>query len=114
MARNIVSKAALCKAKKLKPEAFVELNTKTVKYFYQHAHPLTWNVFFLETDDSSTVTLPDCPEIVEHCMQQFGARMQYLDNYLQMRSKGRIEIILISEDLELQRSPQSPPPPAPP
>ena len=34
VARNVVSKAALCKArKKLKAEAFVELNTKTVQLF---------------------------------------------------------------------------------
>jgi hypothetical protein len=70
VARNVVSKAALCKArKKLKSEAFVELNTKTVKYFNEHAKPLTWNGFFLKAIDGSTVKLPDFPEIVEH----FGA-----------------------------------------
>jgi len=67
VARNVVSKAALCKArKKLKYEAFVELNTKTVKYFNEHSNPLTWNGFFLKAVDSSTVKLPDYPEIVEH------------------------------------------------
>jgi hypothetical protein len=70
VARNVVSKAALCKArKKLKSEAFVELNTKTVKYFNEHANPLTWNGFFLKAVDGSTVKLPNYPEIVEH----FGA-----------------------------------------
>ena len=67
VANNVVSKAALCKArKKLKSEAFVELNTKTVKYFNEHAKPLTWNGFFLKAIDGSTVKLPDSPEIVEH------------------------------------------------
>ncbi|MGD9950352.1 MAG: hypothetical protein AB7U29_18015 [Desulfobulbus sp.] len=42
VAQNAVSKAALCKArKKLKSEAFVELNTKTVEHFTEHADPLT-------------------------------------------------------------------------
>ncbi len=70
VARNVVSKAALCKArKKLKSEAFVELNTKTVEYFNEHANPLTWNGLFLKAIDGSTVKLPNFPEIVEH----FGA-----------------------------------------
>ncbi len=70
VARNVVSKAALCKArKKLKSEAFVELNTKTVEYFNEHANPVTWNGLFLKAIDGSTVKLPDFPEIVEH----FGA-----------------------------------------
>jgi hypothetical protein len=70
VAQNVVSKAALCKArKKLKPEAFVELNTKTVQYFNEHANPLTWHGFSLKAVDGSTVKLPNFPEIVEH----FGA-----------------------------------------
>jgi hypothetical protein len=70
VARHVVSKAALCKArKKLNHEAFVELNTETVTYFNEHCSPLTWNGFFLKAVDGSTVKLPDFPEIVEH----FGA-----------------------------------------
>ena len=70
VARNVISKAALCKArKKLKYEAFVELNAETVNYFNEHADPLTWNGFFLKAIDGSTVKLPNFPEIVEH----FGA-----------------------------------------
>ncbi len=67
VAQNVVSKAALCKArKKLKSEAFVELNTKTVQYFNEHANPLTWHGFSLKAVDGSTVKLPNFPEIVEH------------------------------------------------
>ncbi len=67
VAQNVVSKAALCKArKKLKSEAFVELNTKTVQYFNEHANPLTWNGFSLKAVDGSTVKLPNFPGIVEH------------------------------------------------
>jgi hypothetical protein len=67
VAQNVVSKAALCKArKKLKFEAFVELNTKAVQYFNEHANPLTWHGFFLKAVDGSTVKLPNFPEIVEH------------------------------------------------
>jgi hypothetical protein len=67
VAQNVVSKAALCKArKKLKSEAFVELNTKAVQYFNERANPLTWHGFFLKAVDGSTVKLPNFPEIVEH------------------------------------------------
>ena len=81
VAQNVVSKAALCKArKKLKSEAFVELNTKTVKYFNEHANPLTWNGFILKAVDGSTVKLPNYPEIVEH----FGVWNPRLGNPLPM------------------------------
>jgi hypothetical protein len=67
VARHVVSKVALCKArKKLKYEAFVELNDQAAGYFYQHFNPLTWNGFFLKAIDGSTVKLPNFPEIVEH------------------------------------------------
>jgi len=67
VAQNVVTKAALCKArKKLKSEAFVELNTKAVQYFNEQANPLTWHGFFLKAVDGSTVKLPNFPEIVEH------------------------------------------------
>lgn len=67
MARNVVSKAALCKArKKLKHEAFVELNSNTVQYFNEHFNPTTWNGFFLKAVDGSTIKLPNYPEIAEH------------------------------------------------
>ena len=67
VAQNAISKAALCKArKKLKSEAFVELNTKAVQYFNDHANPLTWHGFSLKAVDGSTVKLPNFPEIVEH------------------------------------------------
>ena len=67
VAQNVVSKAALCKArKKLKYEAFVELNTKAVQYFNEQANPLKWHGFFLKAVDGSTVKLPNFPEIVKH------------------------------------------------
>jgi hypothetical protein len=81
VAVNVVSKAALCKArKKLKYEAFVELNTETVNYFNEHADPLTWNGFFLKAVDGSTVKLPNFPEIIEH----FGAWNPRLGNPVPM------------------------------
>jgi hypothetical protein len=67
VAQNVVSKAAFCKARqKLKSEAFVELNTKMVRYFNEHANPQTWNGLFLKAVDGSTVKLPNSPEIIEH------------------------------------------------
>ena len=67
VAKKIVSKAALCKArKKLKYEALIELNKQSVNYFNSNFNPLKWNNFFLKIVDGSTVKLPDFPEIREH------------------------------------------------
>ena len=67
VAKQVVSKVALCKArKKLKYEAFVELNDQAAGYFYQHFSPKTWHGFFLQAVDGSTVKLPNYPDIVNH------------------------------------------------
>jgi DDE family transposase len=67
VAKNIVSKVALCKArKKLKYEAFTELNKHSVDYFNDNFNPLTWNGFFLKAVDGSTVKLQNFPEISDH------------------------------------------------
>lgn len=70
VAEKVVSKAALCKArKKIKPEAFSLLNQEATRYFNQHFHPRTWHGFFLKAVDGSTIKLPDFPDIANH----FGA-----------------------------------------
>ena len=67
VARNVVSKVALCKArKKLKYGAFTELNKRSVDYFNDNFSPLTWNDFFLKAVDGSTVKLPNFPKISDH------------------------------------------------
>ncbi len=67
VAKNVVSKVALCKArKKLKYEAFVELNKQSIDYFNQNFSPLTWNGFYLKAVDGTTAKLPNYPEIVQH------------------------------------------------
>ena len=67
VAKHVVSKMALCKARrKLKYQAFVELNDQAAEYFYQHFTPLTWHGFFLKAVDGSTVKLPNYPEIINH------------------------------------------------
>ncbi len=67
VAKNIVSKVALCKArKKLKYEAFIELNKHAVDYFTKNFSPSTWNGFFLKAVDGSTVKLPNFQEISDH------------------------------------------------
>lgn len=67
IAKNIVSKVALCKArKKLKYQAFTELNKHSVDYFNRSFNPFTWNGFFLKAVDGSTVKLPDFPQISDH------------------------------------------------
>ena len=50
IAKNIVSKVALCKArKKLKYEAFTELNKQSVDYFNANFNPSKWNGFLLKS-----------------------------------------------------------------
>lgn len=67
VAKNIVSKVALCKArKKLKYEAFTNLNKQSVDYFNTSFNTLKWNGFFLQAVDGSTVKLPNFQEISEH------------------------------------------------
>jgi len=68
--KRIVSKAALTKARmKLKYEAFIELNSQLVAYFYRHFRPSKWNGFNLLAIDGTTVRLPRIEVISEH----FGA-----------------------------------------
>lgn len=67
VAKQVVSKVALSKArKKLKYEAFVELNSQCVQHFHDNFNPLTWNGFFLKAVDGSTAKLPNFPGIVDH------------------------------------------------
>lgn len=67
IAKKVVSKAALCKArKKLKYQAFTTINEQAVSYFNQNLAPKTWHGFFLKAVDGSTIKLPDHPEITEH------------------------------------------------
>lgn len=67
VAKKIISKVALCKArKKLKYEAFTELNKGAADYFYANFNPRTWHGFFLKAVDGSTVKLPNSQEIREH------------------------------------------------
>lgn len=70
VAVRIVTKSAFSQArKKLKYEAFVELNQEQVAYFYEHFAPQTWCGFRLVAVDGSTSELPRTPEAIEH----FGA-----------------------------------------
>lgn len=61
-----VSKAAFCKArKKLKPEAFLELDKIVLQNFYESQEADLWNGYRLIGVDGSTVELPNSPEIQE-------------------------------------------------
>jgi len=67
IARRIVTKSAFFQArKKLKYEAFIELNDQQVEHFYAHFEPATWHEFRLVAVDGSMTTLPNTPEIREH------------------------------------------------
>ncbi len=66
-AEQFVSKAALCQArKKLKFEAFIELNQDANNYFHQRLSPHKWHGFNLVTTDGSTIRLPKQEEIMDH------------------------------------------------
>ena len=67
VAKRIVSKVALAKARmKLKFEAFIELNGRLTKYFYNNFNPILWKGFRLVAFDGSTVRLPHIKEISKH------------------------------------------------
>jgi len=67
VAVRIVTKSAFTQArKKLKYDAFIELNEVQVDYFYQHFDYESWHGFRLLAVDGSTNELPNSVEIVEH------------------------------------------------
>lgn len=70
VAAREVTKSAFSQArKKLKPDAFIELNRVQVDYFYAHFESETWHGHRLIAVDGSTCVLPRTPEVREH----FGA-----------------------------------------
>jgi hypothetical protein len=67
IAKRIVSKAALAKARmKLKYEAFIELNSRLIDYFYKNFKPLKWHGFNLLAIDGTTVQLPRIAAIANY------------------------------------------------
>lgn len=67
VAMRLVTKSAFIQArKKLKHEAFVELNRAQVSYFYKHFEVATWQGFRLVAVDGSMSELPDTEEIRTH------------------------------------------------
>ena len=70
VAKRFVTKAALTKArKKLKYEAFIELNDQLLGHFYDNFEPQKWNGFILLAIDGTTIQLPRIEKIADH----FGA-----------------------------------------
>lgn len=69
---RIVSKSAFCKArKKLKEDAFIELNGVLSRYFYNYFPCKSWFGFTLKAWDGSTARVPDTDEVAQH----FGVLM---------------------------------------
>jgi hypothetical protein len=67
VAIRIVTKSAFTQArKKLKYQAFAELNGKQVSYFYNHFKVQTWHGFRLVAVDGSTSELPRTAQVIEH------------------------------------------------
>jgi hypothetical protein len=62
-----VTDSAFCQArKKLRYQAFVELNHEQVSFFYSNYPARTWNDFRLLSMDGSTLQLPFTEEILRH------------------------------------------------
>lgn len=62
-----VSDSAFCQArKKLKYQAFLELNQEQMDFFYHHFPTRTWHGFRLLAFDGSTLQLPREEEIIRH------------------------------------------------
>lgn len=67
VAVRVVSKSAWTQARrKLKYEAFIELNSRQVTYFYKHFEPVRWNGYRLLATDGSMTELPNVEEICQH------------------------------------------------
>lgn len=67
IAVRMVTKSAFIQArKKLKYEAFVELNQTQVQYFYEHFETATWHGHRLVAADGSMSELPNTPEVGNH------------------------------------------------
>ncbi|MBI4958603.1 MAG: IS4/IS5 family transposase, partial [Desulfovibrio sp.] len=67
VAVRLVTKSAFIQArKKLKYEAFVELNQTQVNYFYAHFEVATWHGLRLIATDGSMSELPNTPEVCTH------------------------------------------------
>ena len=67
VAARVVSKSALCKArKKLKYWAFIELNQHLTRFFYEKFQYSTWKGFNLIAIDGTTIRLPRTKEVAEH------------------------------------------------
>ena len=67
VAARVVTKSAFSQARqKLKAEAFVELNSVQVNYFYDHFAYRTWHGLRLLAVDGSTALLPATSGIVAH------------------------------------------------
>ena len=67
LAVRMVTKSAFIQArKKLKYEAFVELNQTQVHYFYEHFETVTWHGHRLVAADGSMSELPNTPEVANH------------------------------------------------
>lgn len=67
VAERILTKGAVTKArKKLRYEAFIELNAQMTSHYYSYFQTASWYGFNLMAVDGTTLRLPDEAEIIEH------------------------------------------------
>ena len=71
--KRIVSKAALCKARKnLSHSTFIELNQHLIGQFYEKIEFKKWKGFRLSAIDGSTLKLPRNAHVIDHFGRQTG------------------------------------------
>lgn len=67
IAISYITKSAFTKArKKLKYQAFIELNNQLIQFFYSNTKTLTWKGFHLKGVDGTMLILPKSKELVQH------------------------------------------------
>ncbi len=64
---SYITKSAFTKArKKLKHQAFIELNNEMIQFYYSNTRTLTWKGFYLKGVDGTMFILPKSKELVQH------------------------------------------------
>jgi hypothetical protein len=100
VAARVVTKSAFSQARrKLKAEAFVELNSVQVQYFYDHFAYQTWYGLRLRAVDGSTVQLPDAPDIVAHFGRWGSMPLARVSQLFDPLNKVTVEALIGPKDL---------------
>jgi len=100
-----VSGAAISKARrKIRPEAYIDLNRSTINFFYENTSHLTWNGFNLRAIDGTISKLPKAEEIMEHfgCMNTsdgVSVPMARISQMYDVQNKITIDAIISPKEI---------------